>query len=132
MASTHKANNAILNDYFRDTSLRGEPWIGLSTTLIDDYGNGAVEPPSGSGYNRFSGSSIGWEFDEIEGSASNTTALLFPECIGTWGTIVELFIANASTGGDIFYHTKLNPSIPTYAGTQITINGGTLLITERI
>lgn len=132
MASTHKANNAILNDYFRNTSSLGDPWIGLSTTPIDDNGNGAVEPPSGSGYSRFSGASIGWEFDEIEGSAINTTVLLFPECIGTWETIVELFIADASTGGDILYHTKLNPSIPTYEGTQIAINKGTLLITERI
>lgn len=131
MTATHKANNAILNKYFHEVPYPYGTWIGLSTTLIDDYGNGAVEPSTSSGYTRYSGSSITWDFASTEGSAKNTTIITFPKCTKAWGIIVELFIASASIEGDILYHTKLNPTIPTYIGTQISINPYTLLVTER-
>lgn len=137
MPATHYANNSILNYQFRGDGFNNNPYIGLSTTLIDEYGLGGTEPESSYNYTRVSGSSVSWYFStsSFEGGAYNTSAISFPTCSESWGIITEIFIVNGQTGGmsgSILYHTKLSPTIPTYAGTKITINPGGLVVTERI
>lgn len=130
MPATHYANNTILNYQFHNTfPTTYSPYIGLSTTLIDENGLGAIEPSEAS-YSRQSGSVAGWNFD-TEGIAYNSASFSFPTCEDTWGTIVEIFVIDNSASS-ILYHSKLSPSIPTYEGTQISINPQTLIINERI
>lgn len=136
MSATTYLNNAILNLIFKpETGFPYDtpPYIGLSSTLIDDNGSGVTEPEMGSatGYQRISGSSITWDFS-VENQAKNITRVLFPMSITTWGTIVEVFLADSATEGNILYHTKLTPSIPTLSGTQIAINPGTLVVKEVV
>jgi len=132
MPATHYANNSILNYQFKNYGFNNTPvYIGLSASPIDENGEGVTEP-NGMGYQRYSGSSISWNFDSHEGATTNITQFSFPKCTGSWGTIIEIFIADSISAGNVLYHSKLSPSIPTYEGTQITINIETLFISERI
>ena len=133
MPATHYLNNSMLNYEFKSNGFpySTPPYIGLSTTLIDENGLGATEPTAPE-YHRYSGSSINWNFTMYEGAACNTTAFSFPTCITSWGTIVEIFIADSQTSGSVLYHSKLLTSIPTYEGTKIYINPQTLIVSERI
>lgn len=131
MPATHYANNIILNYQFKHTGFPYPyPYLGLSTTPIDENGLGYTEPED-SQYKRYSGSSINWVSQE-EGQVYNSTKITFPKSSVSWGTIVEIFIADSQTSGSILYHSKLSPTIPTYEGTQISINPQTLIVSERI
>ena len=132
MPATDYANNLVLNYEF--TAVGGNPatYIGLSTTPINEKGEGATEPETSAGYTR---RAIGtWTYFHEDGQAYNSSTIGFPAA-GTatapWGTIVEVFLVDAETDGNILYHTKLSPTIPTYTGTQIIINPQTLILTER-
>ena len=131
MAATHYANNAILDYLFRNTGSISytDVYVGLSATLIDENGAGSTEP-SAQEYKRQL--SQYWQTYDTDGQVFINSTLTFPKCVTSWGTIVEIFIATSQTGGEILYHTKLSPSIPTYEGTQIIINPQTLVVSERI
>jgi len=128
MPATNYANNGLLSYEFLKTGINPVTHIGLSTSLIDDNGGGAAEPESGTGYARQSISA--WTYPE-DGKAYNNAKTTFPVCSDSWGTIVEVFLSDAQTGGNILYHTKLSPTIPTYIGTQLIFNPQTFIVTER-
>lgn len=133
MPATHYANNGLLSYEFLGDGITSAGWIGLSTTTIDEYGNGYTEPED-SAYQRqqIQSSPNDWTYQVIDGTAYIKYGVTFPVCTDSWGTIVEIFLAETQSGSDILYHTKLLPTIPTYAGTQIIINPQTLFVTERV
>lgn len=77
--------------------------IGLSTTEIADDGTGITEPV-GMGYARVSVANDGVTWDLSSGGMKqNDIALTFPQATGDWGTILEAFVADAASGGNILW-----------------------------
>ena len=95
-------------DHFLGTASTSAPaavYIGLHTADPTDAGTGAEV--SGSGYARQAmafGASSG-------GTASNSGAVEFPAANGgDWGTITHIGIYDASTSGNLLFHSALTAS----------------------
>lgn len=92
-------------DHFLGTTSTSAPaavYVGLHTADPTDAGTGTEA--SGNGYARqsmaFSASA--------SGTASNSSAVEFPAATGgNWGTISHIGIWDASTGGNLLFHSAL-------------------------
>lgn len=99
--------NAFL-DHFLGTSSTSSPttiYVALHTADPTDAGTGTEV--SGSGYARQS-----IAFDAASsGTASNSSAIEFPAASGgDFGTITHIGIWDASTGGNLLFHSALTTS----------------------
>jgi len=84
-------------DYARPATL----YIGLSTTTITDAGANITEP-SGNAYARVAVTNNSTNFPAASsGAKSNGAAFTFPQASGSWGTVTDVFISDASSGGNI-------------------------------
>lgn len=94
-------------------------YIGLSTTTITDAG-GNITEPSGNGYARCAATNNKTTFgNAAAGSVNNAVALGFPQASGSWGTVIDFFLANHATqagASQIFGYGTL--------GTSKTIQSG--------
>ena len=81
--------------------------IGLSTTTITDAGGNITEPVGGS-YARVAvdNDKVTWS-DAASGALSNDIEFTFPEATGSWGTVIDFFISDAASGGNIYCYGTL-------------------------
>jgi hypothetical protein len=63
------------------------------------------------------------------GVSTNTAAIEFPQATGTWGTVGWIGIEDASTGGNLLYHTALDASKTIATGDIFKIAIGSLSVT---
>lgn len=93
-------------DYTRATNT----YVGLSTTTITDAG-GNITEPSGNAYARvnLTNNSTNWPAASA-GAKSNGVAITFPTATGSWGTVTDFFISDASSGGNILGYGALTTS----------------------
>jgi len=93
-------------------------YVGLSTSMIDEDGNNAIEPPTLANYTRVAlpRGTTKWDYDAAAGVISNKQEIIFNLSSDNWGAIQEVFIASGSTPNpgvsDIWYHFVLPTSIP--------------------
>lgn len=82
-------------------------YIGLSTTTITDAG-GNITEPAGASYARVAVTNNATNFPAASGGAkANGTAFTFPQATGSWGTVTDFFISDASSGGNILGYGAL-------------------------
>lgn len=113
------------SDYTRAATL----YIGLSTTTITDAG-GNITEPSGNNYSRVSVTNNSTNFPAASGGAkSNGTAITFPQASGSWGTVTDFFISDASSGGNILGYGALTTSKAVTNGDTVSFAIGDLDIT---
>jgi hypothetical protein len=129
---TNYAAGLILNEYFRyvnaGASVPVTMYLGLSTTTINATGTGATEP-SGGGYARVSiSTSTGNWSAPSAGIISNANAVTFPEATSSWGTITYVFLADASTSGNILYYEALSSSRTVDANTTVLFPASSIQI----
>lgn len=118
---TYYSANRILDRNFGGTAYTppATMYFGLSTTTINIDGTGATEPSSGA-YAR-----VGLVNDKTNwGTASNgalvnTATVTFPESTASWGTITYVFIADALSGGNIWWFDALSPSKIVQSATTV-------------
>ena len=74
-------------------------YFGLSTQTITEGASGILEP-SGASYTRVavSNNKTTWS-NASAGSLSNAIAITFPVATGSWGTVVDFFLASVSGAG---------------------------------
>lgn len=103
-------------------------YLGLSTSAIDANGNTAQEP-SDIRYARqpITNTDMYWTTGLYSNSMTNTSDIQFDESAENWGTIVAVFLADAPTGGNIWYYYTLSPSVPVVANTTIQFGAGSLI-----
>lgn len=137
MSAVKQLNMDALNYEFRGIPYPILPdtlYIGLSTSYIDEWGEGAIEP-SDSSYNRFGITREGDSWAEEDDRFVNMFTATFSIEESSSDIIEEIFIAKGPIKGDsdILFHTRLNPSVPYYRGDDSTfiISPGTLSITWR-
>ncbi len=63
------------------------------------------------------------------GASTNNAAVEFPQATGSWGTVGWIGILDASTSGNLLYHTALDVSKTIDTGDIFKIATGSLSVT---
>jgi hypothetical protein len=63
------------------------------------------------------------------GVSTNTAAIEFPQATGSWGTVSYVGIRDASTSGNLLYHTALDASKTIATGDVFRVAIGSLSVT---
>ena len=117
--------NALINATLRNTSYTSPAavYVGLYTTDPTDANTGTEV--SGGSYARVA-VTMG---APSNGVSTNSAAVTFPTATGTWGTVGWIGILDASTSGNLLYHTPLTTSKSITSGDIFTISIGNLSVT---
>jgi hypothetical protein len=63
------------------------------------------------------------------GVSTNSAAIEFPQCTASWGAVTHVGIRDASTAGNLLYHTPLDASKTIDSGDIFKIAIGSLSVT---
>lgn len=70
----------------------------------------------------------GWTATQAAGTLSNTQAITFPTATGIWGTVYYIFLADAVSGGNIWWFDALTSSKYIDNGTTVSFAANALTI----
>lgn len=117
--------NALINATLRNTSYTSPAavYIGLYTSDPTDANTGTEV--SGGSYTR-TAVTMG---APSNGVSTNTAAVEFPQASGSWGTVGWIGILDASTSGNLLYHSPLDVSKTISSGDIFKIAIGSLSVT---
>jgi len=117
--------NALINATLRNTSYTSPAavYIGLYTSDPTDANTGTEV--SGGSYARVA-VTMG---APSNGVSTNTAAVEFPQASGSWGTVGWIGILDASSSGNLLYHTALDTSKTISSGDIFKIAIGGLSVT---
>jgi len=117
--------NALVNATLRNTSYTSPTtvYVALYTTDPTDADTGTEV--SGNGYTR---QSVTFSAPS-NGATSNSSAVEFPQATGSWGTVAYIGLRDASSGGNLLYHTALDASKTIATGDVFRIAIGSLAVT---
>ena len=117
--------NALINATLRNTAYTSPAtvYVALYTTDPTDADTGTEV--SGNGYAR---QSVTFSAPS-NGATSNSAAVEFPQATGSWGTVAYIGIRDASSGGNLLYHTPLDASKTIATGDVFRIAIGSLTVT---
>ena len=117
--------NALINATLRNTSYTSPAtvYVGLYTSDPADADTGTEV--SGGSYAR-TAVTFGSPSD---GVSTNSAAVEFPQATGSWGTVGWIGILDASTSGNLLYHTALDASKTIASGDIFKIATGSLSVT---
>ena len=116
---------ALINATLRNTSYTSPAtvYVGLYTSDPTDADTGTEV--SGGSYAR-TAVTFGSPSD---GVSTNSAAVEFPQATGSWGTVGWIGILDASTSGNLLYHTALDVSKTIDTGDIFKIAVGSLSVT---
>lgn len=117
--------NALVNATLRNTAYTSPAtvYVALYTTDPTDADTGTEI--SGNGYAR---QSVTFGAPS-NGASVNSGAVEFPQATGSWGTIAYIGLRDASSGGNLLYHTALDASKTISTGDVFRISAGNLSVT---
>lgn len=117
--------DALINATLRNTTYTSPAtvYIALFTTDPTDANTGAEV--SGGSYAR-TAATFG---APSNGVATNNNAITFPTATGSWGTVTHIGIMDASTAGNLLYHTALDTAKTITNGDIFTISTSNLSVT---
>ena len=117
--------NAIINATLRATTYTSPAAVYVALFTSDPTDAGSGTELSGNAYARkavtFGAPS--------NGVTSNSSDVKFDQATGNWGTISHLGIFDASTSGNMLYHTQLTSSKTIETGDLFTIATSSLVVT---
>lgn len=117
--------DALINATLRNTSYVSPTtvYVGLFTTDPTDAGTG-TEVAGGS----YARTAVTFGAPS-NGVATNNADVTFPTATGSWGTITHIGIHDASTTGNLLYHSSLTASKTVGTGDVFKISSGNLSVT---
>jgi hypothetical protein len=117
--------NALINVTLRATSYTAPTtvYVALYTTDPTDADTG-TEVTGGS----YARQSVTFAAPS-NGVSTNSADVTFPTCTVAWGTVTHIGIRDASTSGNLLYHTPLDVSKTIAAGDIFKITTGNLSVT---
>jgi hypothetical protein len=117
--------DALINATLRNTSYTSPTtvYVGLFTTDPTDAGSG-TEVAGGS----YARTAVTFGAPS-NGVATNNADVTFPTATGTWGTVTHVGIHDASTTGNLLYHSSLTASKTIGTGDIFKITSGNLSVT---
>ena len=126
MASEYSTylQNAIINATLRNTSYTSPAavYVALSTTTIT--AGGSITEVSGGSYARQAVTLS----SPSSGATANSANVVFPTATGSWGTITDIGVYDAATGGNLLYFTPLTVSKTITSGDIFQISTGNLTV----
>lgn len=123
--------DAILNGMFRGSAVTpyapiGTVYVSLHTATLNDDGTGTEV--SGSAYARGTVAIAGWTVSS-GGTIMNASAINFGTALASWGTITNVGIWNAASGGTLLYAGTLTASAIVNINDTFQFAGSALKIT---
>jgi len=117
--------NALINGTIRGTTFTAPStiYVALYTTDPTDADTGTEV--SGGSYAR---QSVTFAAPSNGVSASNAT-VTFPTATASWGTVTHIGLRDASSAGNLLYHTPLDSSKTIGSGDVFQITSGSLTVT---
>ena len=118
---------ALLNATLNNTAFTtvATPYISLHTADPTDDGTGTEV--SGGSYARTSASFA--TASGTGGSIATDADVTFPTATASWGTVTHIGIWDASSSGNLLYHTALDSSKTIDSGDIFKITSGNLTVT---
>lgn len=117
--------NALINATLRNTSYTSPAAVYVSLHTADPTDAGSGAEVSGNAYARKAAT-----FASPSNGVSATSAdVTFDQATGSWGTITHIGIWDASTSGNLLYHTPLTTSKAIDTGDIFKIASGSLTVT---
>ena len=117
--------NALINATLRNTSYTSPATVYLALYTSDPTDADAGTEVTGNAYER---QSITFGAPS-NGASTNTAAIEFPQATGSWGTVAYIGIRDASTSGNLLYHTALDASKAIATGDVFRVAIGSLSVT---
>lgn len=116
---------ALVNATLRNTTYTSPATVYLALYTTDPTDADTGTECSGTSYAR---QSITFGAPS-NGVTTNSAAIEFPQAGGAWGTITHIGIRDASTAGNLLYHTPLDASKTIATGDVFRVAVGSLSVT---
>ena len=117
--------NALINAVLRNTSYTSPATVYLALYTSDPTDADTGTEVSGNAYAR-QAITFG---SPSNGVSTNTAAIEFPQATGSWGTVAYVGIRDASTSGNLLFHTALDASKAIATGDVFRVAIGSLSVT---
>jgi hypothetical protein len=119
--------NALINVTLRATSYTAPTtvYVALYTTDPTDADTGTEVSTSGTGYARTAVTFAA----PSNGVSLNSADVTFPTATAAFGTVTHIGLRDASTAGNLLYHTPLDASKTIASGDIFKISTGNLSVT---
>ena len=117
--------NALINATLRNTSYTSPATVYLALYTSDPTDADTGTEVSGNAYVR---QSITFGAPS-NGVSTNSAAIEFPQATGSWGTVAYIGIRDASTAGNLLFHTALDASKTIATGDVFRMAIGSLSVT---
>jgi hypothetical protein len=117
--------NALINGTLRATSYTAPTTVYVALYTSDPTDADTGTEVSGTSYARQAVT-----FDApSNGVTTNSAAVEFPQAGGSWGTVSYIGLRDASTAGNLLYHTALDAAKTIETGDVFRIATGSLSVT---
>jgi len=117
--------NALING-----TLRGTTYTAPTTVYVALYTSDPTDADTGT---EVSGTSYARQAVTFgapsNGVTTNSAAVEFPQAGGSWGTVSYIGLRDASTAGNLLYHTALDAAKTISTGDVFRIAAGSLSVT---
>jgi hypothetical protein len=117
--------NALINVTLRNTAYTTPTTVYLALYTTDPTDADTGTEVTGGSYAR---QSITFGAPS-NGASTNSAAIEFPQCTASWGTVTHVGIRDASTAGNLLYHTPLDASKTIDSGDIFKIAISSLSVT---
>ena len=117
--------NAIINATLRNTTYTSPATVYVSLWTSDPTDAGSGTEVSGGSYAR---TSVTFGAPS-NGVSTNSAAVEFPQATASWGSIGWIGINDASSSGNLLYHTVLDTAKTIDSGDIFKIASGNLSVT---
>ena len=117
--------NALINAVLRNTSYTSPTTVYVALFTSDPTDAGSGTEVSGGSYSRTS-VTFGAPSNGVTTSNADCT---FPQATASWGTVGWIGLNDASTGGNLLFHTPLDTSKTIDSGDIFKIASGSLTVT---
>ena len=127
--TTYQLNKIIQHIFSGTTYTPVATWyLGLSTTAIDETG-ATVTEPTDAAYARVAITNNGteWVVTGTDGEMENANDADFPQSTESWGNIASIFLADASTAGNVCYFADASPIFPVPVNTVVSFAAGKIV-----
>jgi hypothetical protein len=117
--------NALINATLRNTSYTSPSTVYVALHTADPTDAGSGTEVSGGSYAR-TAVTFG---APSNGVTTNNANVEFPQATGNWGTITHIGLWDASSTGNLLFHTPLDSSKVIETGDIFRITSGNLSVT---
>ena len=117
--------NALINAVLRNTSYTSPTTVYVSLYTSDPTDADTGTEVSGGSYAR-TAVTFG---APSNGVSTNSADVTFPTATASWGTVTHIGIHDASTAGNLLFHTPLDTSKTIDSGDIFKITSGNLSVT---